>query len=161
MINVLKLWHWSKLIEAFSQMMWLKPRKEDSSIVYPLHKCVDGISISLNTRYYHRPIFILQGFWLLDRLGPSAHCFAEDPRRIIHMESYIIDSISVSFQMLGELFFTWIQRRLEGIHYLPIGDHMGCKLSLTCFQTLVSKIFKPKSTCIIGCGLFSISYIES
>lgn len=81
-------------------------------------------------------MLVLKGLRSLDTLGPSFDGLVVNASSIVHSESNILDSITMSLQLLRKLGVSGVQRRGESENDLSILDNVSAVVSDASLKTL-------------------------
>lgn len=81
-------------------------------------------------------MLVLKGLRSLDTLGTSFDGLVVDASSIVHSESNILDSITMSLKLLRKLGVSGVQRRGESENDLSILDNVSAVVSDASLKTL-------------------------
>ena len=147
-------------IEWFVKVGFLEPWKERSSIINVLNKCMNSITISLNSGNNDGSILVLHLFGLRNRFGSSCDSLGVHGSAVFNFEGDIMDSVSVLFNVRVELSLSRVKRGLESVEDVSVRDNMSAEIAGSGLEALIGVEGESHSRSVEGCGLLCVTNVE-
>lgn len=117
------------LVQYLLHVVNLESWQERTGVVNSLNKGVDSVTVGLDACHNNRTILIPENLGCLVADCASLNGLSIYASSVVDCEGNILDSITMSLELLCKLSIAWVEGRCNGENNLAVADNVSAVIS--------------------------------